>query len=762
MADKRIKDITNTATESDIASGNYFVLDGGAGTKKLNSTTLLTKTAQNVLAGNVAPAFDPTRTSDNPYKAGESVAYDGKTYTFKVDHYGAWDADDVKPANVYDEIIFSALPSKYEKVEGIEFTSETRVISSSGQTASSALWKASFYVDVGGCEKIAFTAGLYTSATTTGIAFYNKNRAYISGVAYNVSSALGYELVEVSVPSEAVFAKFSAYNSDSVAGPFTLFKEKKTCVILDATDNVVFEDGYRVSSTGSVSTSAYWAASDYISVDGVSRIDVALATYSSSSVTGMAFYDEYKEFIEGSGVGVFQNNPNVGYHICSLKVPANAKYFRCSRYGDTTEASLSKKFSLKFEVLDTKFFKNLEDDNNDESVIEDIALGTKASLAICCSRDTIEDNRTPYSFAFLGCVLFKSDPWLWYGSSIDKMKKFVKLNGVCPEDMNVAMSPSSNIVIVAKQFERDKLIVVRDGGQTEISTIEGTAPMGWLYNSGLLFFNDSNNVEHCIFAEYTKNHPVAGGKFYVYKGTYPYDDSSLWKKVFSYDESENNTDGYIMHFHHVTRDPWTGILYLTSGDKDNQLHWWYSTDDGENWTELVNIHSVGYDWGSQVLRLVNFVFTEEYIYFAVDNETNHCLNRLSRDSGTGVIDISSRTKLCDLPANQATNSICLVERPYGLFGYDRTQESPVLCWFFDLTTNELKTLFVMPTRSGAYPPTGNRGAYYLQYSSVRTPNPIIGFNHKFYCLFNLNSKISGEIGSLVYNVATGQVSDIGM
>lgn len=55
------------------------------------------KVAQSTLAGNVAPAFDPTRTSENPYKAGESVVYtDGKVYTFKVDHYGAWAASDVQ------------------------------------------------------------------------------------------------------------------------------------------------------------------------------------------------------------------------------------------------------------------------------------------------------------------------------------------------------------------------------------------------------------------------------------------------------------------------------------------------------------------------------------------------------------------------------------------------------------------------------------------------------------------------------------------
>ena len=32
MAFKRIKDLTNTAAESDLVSGNYFALDGSAGT----------------------------------------------------------------------------------------------------------------------------------------------------------------------------------------------------------------------------------------------------------------------------------------------------------------------------------------------------------------------------------------------------------------------------------------------------------------------------------------------------------------------------------------------------------------------------------------------------------------------------------------------------------------------------------------------------------------------------------------------------------
>lgn len=76
------------------ADGCILIDSETNGPGEMSKDTLLELTSQNALAGNVAPAFDPTRTSDKPYKAGESVAYEGKTYTFKVDHYGVWvDAD---------------------------------------------------------------------------------------------------------------------------------------------------------------------------------------------------------------------------------------------------------------------------------------------------------------------------------------------------------------------------------------------------------------------------------------------------------------------------------------------------------------------------------------------------------------------------------------------------------------------------------------------------------------------------------------------
>jgi hypothetical protein len=96
------KDRSTTITA--FRTGDVIPVDGPNGAAKMPKGDLLKETAQNALVGNVAQAFDPTRPSENPYKAGESVAYYGKTYIFNVDHYGAWSDSDVKPFVVADEV----------------------------------------------------------------------------------------------------------------------------------------------------------------------------------------------------------------------------------------------------------------------------------------------------------------------------------------------------------------------------------------------------------------------------------------------------------------------------------------------------------------------------------------------------------------------------------------------------------------------------------------------------------------------------------
>lgn len=52
----------------------------------------------------LAPEFDATRTSSNPYYVGDVVVYDGELYRFVLGHYGAWNASDVVKITVGEQI----------------------------------------------------------------------------------------------------------------------------------------------------------------------------------------------------------------------------------------------------------------------------------------------------------------------------------------------------------------------------------------------------------------------------------------------------------------------------------------------------------------------------------------------------------------------------------------------------------------------------------------------------------------------------------
>jgi hypothetical protein len=73
----------------------------------MKNDSLLKLTAQNTLAGNVAPAFDPTRTSENPYTIGKNCVYEGVTYTFINNHYGPWSSSDVVMSDEADRLPLS-------------------------------------------------------------------------------------------------------------------------------------------------------------------------------------------------------------------------------------------------------------------------------------------------------------------------------------------------------------------------------------------------------------------------------------------------------------------------------------------------------------------------------------------------------------------------------------------------------------------------------------------------------------------------------
>lgn len=81
-------------------TGDVIPVDGPSGTAKMGKDALLRETAQNALAGNVVPDFDPNKPNDGggyAYYAGTSVAYLGKNYVFTQNHKsGPWNTSEVE------------------------------------------------------------------------------------------------------------------------------------------------------------------------------------------------------------------------------------------------------------------------------------------------------------------------------------------------------------------------------------------------------------------------------------------------------------------------------------------------------------------------------------------------------------------------------------------------------------------------------------------------------------------------------------------
>lgn len=114
MANLLLKRIKDWATSiASFRTGDVIPVDGPSGTAKMGKDDLLKETAQNALAGNVAPAFDPTRTSANPYDVGESVVYAGAIWVFKVPHYGPWAAGDADKVVLGSGFIYQVTNPEY-------------------------------------------------------------------------------------------------------------------------------------------------------------------------------------------------------------------------------------------------------------------------------------------------------------------------------------------------------------------------------------------------------------------------------------------------------------------------------------------------------------------------------------------------------------------------------------------------------------------------------------------------------------------------
>lgn len=96
---------------------------------------------------------------------------------------------------------------------------------------------------------------------------------------------------------------------------------------------------YILWNTGAVSSelSAYFDYTDYIDISKYDEISYKRTKHTiSNPAVGIAFYDSSKQFIKGYRGLSNQDAIGYGSDLCTVSVPQNAVYVRCSIYSDTS------------------------------------------------------------------------------------------------------------------------------------------------------------------------------------------------------------------------------------------------------------------------------------------------------------------------------------------------------------------------------------------------------------------------------------------
>lgn len=164
---------------------------------------------------------------------------------------------------------------------------------------------------------------------SAGMAFYDSNKEYISGVSGGTGAAsITDQLYMVEVPSNAAYFRMTSYNLE-------LNEFYANIAQVDDAINSVFDlikydldfsfSGMINKNNGNLVATSSFASTDYVKIYG-KAIKMQMPFYDAA---GIAFYDSNKAFI--SGTGRFTYSESVDNEFYTIPVPTNAVYFRTTK-----------------------------------------------------------------------------------------------------------------------------------------------------------------------------------------------------------------------------------------------------------------------------------------------------------------------------------------------------------------------------------------------------------------------------------------------
>lgn len=285
----------------------------------------------------------------------------------------------------------------------------------------------------------------------------------------------------------------------------------------------------------------------------------------------------------------------------------------------------------------------------------------------------------------------------------------------------------------------------------EVDLGEGLKPTAWLQNCGAEYVY---NEDVFLFSEYTRPAHLTA---HIWKVTKPFTDPANWKTKMAISLPEVEWEG-LKHFHTVTYDTFSSVLYATTGDHDLGAKIYESTDLGESWTVVM-------EGDRSYARVLNFSFTKEGALWSTDDNL-HFLNYAPRVNG--VIDFSQSSRIYDLNGYPPTYGTALLDDPYGLLILNRKDtynDGKIDVLFWDIESETMHTISTLETirnpiedgeHAGEYMPWGFRMEAFNFYPSRGDNRIVVGFNdppNYIKVAGNVNSPDSTNLlGNLVLQV----------
>jgi len=133
-------------------------------------------------------------------------------------------------------------------------------------------------------------------------------------------------------------------------------------------------------------------------------------------------------------------------------------------------------------------------------------------------------------------------------------------------------------------------------------------------NSFTYTFDSISQTTHI----FTHDYSVTGQDTFphsVYRKSVSPETITHWEKIFTfYSKDQWAVDKSLFpscrHIHTIVNDPYTGHLWIGTGDYNQHSHIFYSDDNGTTWNHV--------GMGSQEWRVLSIWFTDKYVYWSMD------------------------------------------------------------------------------------------------------------------------------------------------